>query len=252
MNIQVLPLKVLVTRQVINKRMDYSNYLNGTAKEELDRLDKLAGDFKFGSSKLRIDQGKGIQSDDWQDLKKKMPRGAVSYLESIEGKAEFSIVEQTKNGMRTWYIFDANGSEGDLMSEKGSWEERSHVLVHSEDFIEDGRLTNFAAVSRTYNGGRRVFLYSITHSIIIDQQGNLIRRFICSMPHLGITVTKDIWAVRIKEAQHNSGLEDSKEVEEGDIHINATLASLRKAVRNGLLNDAFKGEDETETRQTKL
>ena len=120
MNIQVLPLKVLVTRQVINKRMDYSNYLNGTAKEELDRLDKLAGDFKFGSSKLRIDQGKGIQSDDWQDLKKKMPRGAVSYLEGIEGKAEFSIVEQTKNGMRTWYIFDANCSEGDLMPEKGS------------------------------------------------------------------------------------------------------------------------------------
>ena len=252
MNIQVLPLKVLVTRQVINKRMDYSNYLKGTAKEELDRLDKLAGDFKFGSSKLRIDQGKGIQSDDWQDLKKKMPKGAVSYLEGIEGKAEFSIVEQTKNGMRTWYIFDANGSEGDLMSEKGSWEERSHVLVHCEDFIEDGRLTNFAAVSRTYNGGRRVFLYTITHSIIIDQQGNLIRRFICSMPHLSITVTKDIWAVRIKEAQHNSGLEDSKEVEEGDIHINATLASLRKAVRNGLLNDAFKGEDETETRQRKL
>ena len=32
MNIQVLPLKVLVTRQVINKRMDYSNYLIGTAK----------------------------------------------------------------------------------------------------------------------------------------------------------------------------------------------------------------------------
>ena len=118
MKIQVLPLKVLVTRQVINKRMDYSNYLNGTAKEELDRLDKLAGDFKFGSSKLRIDQGKGIQSDDWQDLKKKMPRGAVSYLEGIEGKAEFSIVEQMKNGLRTWYIFDANGSEGDLMSEK--------------------------------------------------------------------------------------------------------------------------------------
>ena len=42
MNIQVLPLKVLVTRQVINKRMDYSNYLNGTAKEELDRQGTLS------------------------------------------------------------------------------------------------------------------------------------------------------------------------------------------------------------------
>ena len=136
MNIQVLPLKVLVTRQVINKRMDYSNYLNGAAKEELDRLDKLAGDFRVGSSKLRIDESKGIQSDDWQDLKKKMPRGAVSYLESIEGKAEFSIVEQMKNGMRTWYIFDANGTEGDLMSEKGSWEERSHVMMGGSRILQ--------------------------------------------------------------------------------------------------------------------
>ena len=178
-------------------------------------------------------------------------KGAVSFLVSFGRNAEFSILEQTKNGMRTWYIFDANGTEGDLMSDKGRWKERSNVLVHCEDFIEDGRLTNFAEVSRINKGGRRVSLYTITHSITIDQGGNLIRRFICSMPHLGITVTKDIWAVRINEVQNNSSLEASKESKEGDVHINATLASLREAVRNGLLNDAFKGEDETKARRTK-
>ena len=61
---------------------------------------------------------------------------------------------------------------------------------------------------------------------------------------LGIRVTNDILAVRIdldKEGARNSSLsEESKESEEGDAHINATLASLRKAVRNGLLNDAKK------------
>ena len=51
MNLQVLPLKMLVSREVVKRRMDYSSYLNGTAKEELDRLDKLAGDFRIGSSK---------------------------------------------------------------------------------------------------------------------------------------------------------------------------------------------------------
>ena len=91
MNLQVLPLKVLVSNQVVRNKMDYATYLNGTAKEELDRLDKLAGDFRIESSKLRIDQGKGIQSDDWQDLKKKMPRGAVSFLVSFGTKAEFNI-----------------------------------------------------------------------------------------------------------------------------------------------------------------
>ena len=61
---------------------------------------------------------------------------------------------------------------------------------------------------------------------------------------LGIRVTNDILAVRIdldKEGARNSSLsEESKESEEGDAHINATLASLREAVRNGLLNDAKK------------
>ena len=36
---QVLPLKVLVSRQVVKNRMDYSTFLNGTIREELDRLD---------------------------------------------------------------------------------------------------------------------------------------------------------------------------------------------------------------------
>ena len=40
MTLQVLPLKVLVSRQVVKRRIDYSTYLIGTAKEELDRLDK--------------------------------------------------------------------------------------------------------------------------------------------------------------------------------------------------------------------
>ena len=36
---QVLPLKMLVTRQVIRERMQYKDFLGGIAKDELDRLD---------------------------------------------------------------------------------------------------------------------------------------------------------------------------------------------------------------------
>ena len=54
MNLQVESLKVLVTRQVVMNRMDYSNYLNGTVKEELDGLDRLAGKFRVQASKLTI------------------------------------------------------------------------------------------------------------------------------------------------------------------------------------------------------
>ena len=55
MNFQVQPLKVLATREVVMNRMDYSTYLTSTTKEELDRLDILAGDFKVQASKLMIE-----------------------------------------------------------------------------------------------------------------------------------------------------------------------------------------------------
>ena len=72
MNIQVLPLKVLVARQVVRNRVDYSAFLNGTVKEELDRLDKLAGDFRIVDSRVVIDEGKGLSSESWQERKTKL------------------------------------------------------------------------------------------------------------------------------------------------------------------------------------
>ena len=64
MNLQVHPLKMLVTREVVNRRMDYSTYLNGTAKEELDKLDKLAGNYRIEDVRLTID------GCNWQDFKR--------------------------------------------------------------------------------------------------------------------------------------------------------------------------------------
>ena len=55
MTLQVQPLKVLATREVIMKRMDYSTYLTGTTKDELNKLDKLAGRYKIQSSKMVIE-----------------------------------------------------------------------------------------------------------------------------------------------------------------------------------------------------
>ena len=55
MVIQVQPLKVLVTRQVVKNRMDYFTYLNGTAKDELDDLDWIIGKFRIMTSKVTIE-----------------------------------------------------------------------------------------------------------------------------------------------------------------------------------------------------
>ena len=216
--------------------MDYSSYLNGTAKEELDRLNELAGKYRIEDVRLTLD------GCDWQDLKEmaQMPKWVMNIL---EGKPDFSIVENMNNGMRTWIARSVNGTEKDLLLDTDSWEETSDLWTHRESFIKDGAVVNLTNVSKMCNGERRLCL-SLYHSFTIDQQGKLIRRFIIDRPHLGIKVTKDILAVRKdldkEDALNISGLKESKESEEGDAHINATLASLREAVRNGLLNDAKK------------
>ena len=51
----------------------------------------------------------------------------------------------------------------------------------------------------------------------------------------------------LSEAQSNPGMEeDEEEGDSGDFHINATLSSLKEAVKNGLLNGALKEKDEDE------
>ena len=189
MNLQVLPLKMLVSRQVVKRRMDYSSYLNGTAKEELDRLNELAGKYRIEDVRLTLD------GCDWQDLKKmaQMPKWVMNIL---EGKPDFSIVENMNNGMRTWIARSVNGTEKDLLLDTDSWEETSDLWTHRESFIKDGAVVNLTNVSKMCNGERRLCL-SLYHSFALDQQGKLIRRFIIGRPLLGIWVTKDILAVRI-------------------------------------------------------
>ena len=87
--------------------MDYSTYLTGITKEELDRLDMLAGDFRVQASKLTIDasyNGQRLPSDDWRYFKScfKLPTLLIKIIEGIE---DFSIVE-SKSGQRNWAMRD--------------------------------------------------------------------------------------------------------------------------------------------------
>ena len=86
MNLQVHSLKVLATREVIMKRMDYSTYLTSITKEELYRLDKLEGKYGIHSSKLTIEErynGNRLPSDDWEYFKerlgKRMPKDLIKF-----------------------------------------------------------------------------------------------------------------------------------------------------------------------------
>ena len=203
MNIQVLPLKVLVARQVVRNRVDYSTFLNGTLKEELDRLDWLAGDFRIQASKLVIRasfEGGAIKpSDDIQKLKTKfMPESLIDFIDGME---KFKIVEKVKGGRRTWTYCDVNGVSKDL-SKADYWEETSSEFVHREDFIEDGWIVNVTKASAMFKG-KMTFWLDLYDAFTIDKEGNLLRKFIWKNPHSNITVTKLLRSIRVVDGQNS-------------------------------------------------
>ena len=76
MNLQVQSLKVLATRVVMMKNIDYSTYLTGITKEELDRLDKLEGKYRIQSSKVTIEERYNTMATDCHQITGNTLRGA--------------------------------------------------------------------------------------------------------------------------------------------------------------------------------
>ena len=205
MNLQVQPLKILATREVVKKRMDYSTFLTGTTKEELDRLDMLAGDFKVQASKLTIEavcDGKKLPSEDWEYLKTciKLPKLIRTIMEHTQ---EFTIVE-LKSGQRNWTMLNVWWKKG-MLENRGKlnfYHTGGEKWGHSEDFIEDGALVN---VIRNYkmDNGKMILSLDIRKSITTDKEGNIIWSLMWSRPHKGVKITKVVRAVRVLKALHS-------------------------------------------------
>ena len=200
MNLQVESLKVLVTRQVVKNRMDYSNFLNGAVKEELDGLDRLAGKFRVQASKLTIvgiHQGEILPSNDWEYFKKclkRLPGGLVWF---IEGKEEFTI-EESKNGLRTWIISDVDGSKDkDLLRSSGCVRvQKSGMWGHFDDFIEDGWLVNTMKAWDVSKGKMELGL-DFRESFTVNKRGDVLRIFDWSAPNRNLKVIKVMLAQRV-------------------------------------------------------
>ena len=190
MNLQVESLKVLVTRQVVLNRMDYSTFLNGTVKDELDGLERLEGKYRIQASRLCIEGlhgGKVLPQDDWKYFKEcfgnRVPTGLVNI---IEGKKGFTIAN-SKNGPRTWIIADVNGWKTRVLltvrgcsrlQESGKW-------GHFDNFIEDGWLVNTIKVWDIDNG-KPILDVDLRDSITVNRQGNVLRVFMWSAPSQGL------------------------------------------------------------------
>ena len=121
MNLQVLPLRVLVSRQVIRDRMDYTGYLAGKTKSEMDILDRMAGRFVVQSKGFQFNVeryfgGEKVPDDEWHFDEWGMPRTLFRFFNKalasaigLDKTAEISIVETSRSGGRSWVISDVDG-----------------------------------------------------------------------------------------------------------------------------------------------
>ena len=206
MSLEVLSLKVLATRYVVKNKLDYSTYLNGTAKDELDGLERIEGSFRTQASKTTIEahyKGVRLPSDDWRALKECLKDHLSRHLiKVIEGEGFFIIQQRKRETMtRTWDLDDVDGytknllwSKGELVLMRGAW-------FQFDDFIEDGSIVRVHKAFKMFNG-KMVFFLDCRESITCDKQGNVIRKFMWSLPDKDIKITKVMWALRVGNIGH--------------------------------------------------
>ena len=215
MNLQVLPLKVLATREVVMKRLDYSTYLTGITKEELDRLDKLKGRYRIQSSKLTIEahyNGKRLPSDDWENFKecmqgRKMPANVVKF---IEGSSEFTIHE-TKGWLRTWEVLDKLYLRREFLTWRGHVSSEMGRWTYLDEFIEDGKLVGIVK-GFEMDQGKMELVFDCRDSITTDKEGIIVREFMWSQPEHNIKITKVMWARRMKRDEMLNHLLDKLKI----------------------------------------
>ena len=195
MNFQVQPLKLLVTRKVVREGLDYSNYLTGKTKEELDGLDKFAGKYVVKTASTKASKkGKILSKEEWDSLRQNWPICLRSFW---DGEDEFSIFERIHEGKREWEILDKDGNIKKLqLTSRGTringyWTNTCFIKspdsypngywCHQEDFIKDGTLI----MSYRYGNSKGQVLFNETHTFYVDAQGNLVRKLSRSHPLSG-------------------------------------------------------------------
>ena len=208
MNLQVLPLRVLVSRKVIRDRMDYTDYLAGKTKSEMDMLDRLEGKFEVQASELIIERflgGGKLSREEWETHKRRMPNFLLNFL---NGKSEFNIIEtsESRKGRRMWIISDVDGLQKgyQLRSRGAPTKGCAHNCtnapihwIHSDGFVEDGKLVNAQKAFGMGPGRKVILMVDLLDTFITDEQGNVVRKFIWRMPILDIKITKVMFAQRV-------------------------------------------------------
>ena len=183
--------------------MNYSAYLNGTSKEELDQLKKMTGHFKIESyCELSIVGNEQPENkNDWEQVKEYLKENlqdeeAGGLVNFMDDTGDLSIYEKEDNGRRFWLVSDVDGMKKHLLSNTSSWEETYSERTHQQDFIEDGKLVHTAKIAMVKNEGKMELVFDLYVSFTVDKHDNVIREFIYSFPDMNIKITLVMWALR--------------------------------------------------------
>ena len=194
MSFQVLSLKILASREVIREGLDYSSYLGGSIKEELDGLGKFAGTFVVKATWDEASvNGKILSLEEFDSRREEWRLCLRAFWEG----PEFSIFERIHDGKREWQILDIDGKIKTLqLSSRGTqiygyWTDGvftkspdsypNGYWCYQEDFIMDGKLI----MSYKYGNFRGQVLFQETHTFYVNAQGNIVRSFCRSHPASG-------------------------------------------------------------------
>ena len=238
MSLQVLPLRVLVARQVIRERMDYKEHLTGKTKSNMDILDRLAGRFLVHTSKLTVERilgGEELSAEEWKGMRRKMSSMLMSSMSRsmlinfLDGTAELSIVESSssRSGGRKWVVSDVDNVRKGFVLKSGVRMLGPNHWIYYDDFIEDGKLVTAKKMFVKATLDHWHFDMDYQDSFGIDKQGNLDRKFICSLPKSGIKITKVMSALRVSPRHQSEPISISRGTSSGPPSPNPRGSSPR-------------------------
>ena len=196
---QVLPLRVLASREVVRERLDYKEHLVGATRDELDNLEKLSGRFKeIGAEtvvKTLDEEGEELEEvdeDRWEEVLWQPgcpgcplcpPHQGRSMLTEFEEESEI-IIEENNKEKRGWRFKDTDGS---VWMDTQLWmdtHKEEHFCANFDNYIEDGELVLpvkifcwvglSEGVARPIEDKQIFFRVERTDSFSLDSKQNLV------------------------------------------------------------------------------
>ena len=188
MKFQVLPLRVLASREVVRERLDYKEHLVGATRDELDNLEKLSGRFKEIGAETVVK----TLDEEGEELEEVGKEEVLRMLTELKAENEM-IIKENNEEKRGWRFKD-NGSG--LEMDTQSWMDTHWIesfWANFDNYIEDGELVLpvkifcwvglSEGVARPIEDKQIFFRVERTDSFSLDSKQNLVWKTVQTESH---------------------------------------------------------------------